>query len=89
MLSTDGFGSSLARHALFAVHPVTRPEQTSDGLNWMQTELPDYWYSREKMIHILDFPGSLDRVRGMDHWKADAESARLLSGTVRNDHVQI
>jgi len=87
MLSTDGFGSSLARRALFAVHQVTRSEQTSDGLNWMKTELPDYWYSREKMIHILDFPGSLNRVGGMDHWKADAESARLLSGTVRNDHV--
>ncbi len=23
----------------------------------------------------------------MDHWKADAESARLLAGTFRNDHV--
>jgi hypothetical protein len=53
----------------------------------MKPELPDYWCSREKTIHILDFPGSLDRVGCMDHWKADAESARLLSGTVRNDHV--
>lgn len=44
-------------------------------------------FDPQKRDTVLDFLGSLDRVGGMDHWKADAESARLLAGTVRNDHV--
>jgi hypothetical protein len=72
---------------LFAVQQVVKNEQTQDGLNWLQTELPDYWQVREKIIHILDFFSALSGVSGMTHWQEDAAAAILLAGAVRNDHV--
>lgn len=81
------FAVSLVRSVLFAVFKVSRSEQTQDGLNWLKTELQDYWNSREKIIHLLEFFGGLGRVSTMGHWEKDSESARLLAGTVRNDHV--
>ena len=87
MISGVGFSSSLVRQLLFAVHQVAKNEQTRDGLNWVRTELPDYWTIREKIVNLLDYITVLGRVSGMDHWKKDAEAANLLSGAVRNDHV--
>ncbi len=87
MLSGEGFASSKVRHVLFATHQITRTEETANGLNWLKTELPDYWAARESLIEMLDCLGRLDRIAGMDHWKKDSESARLLAGAVRNDHV--
>ena len=87
MLSGEGFASSKVRQVLFATHQVTRTEETANGLNWLKTELPDYWAARESLIEMLDCLGRLDRIAGMDHWKKDSESARLLAGAVRNDHV--
>ncbi len=87
MLSGDGFAGSLVRQILFAIHQITRSEETATGLNWLKTEWPDYWNFRERILHILDFLGKLDRVAGMTHWDRDAEAARLLSGAVRNDYV--
>ena len=87
MISGEGFASSLIRQILFAVFSAGKSEQLNDGLNWLKTELPDYWGSREKVIHLLDFFGTLDRVEDMDHWQNDSATARLLAGAVRNDHV--
>lgn len=87
MLSGEGFAGSLTRQCLFAVYQVTHNEQVADGLNWLKTELSDYWTLRGKILHILDFLGRIDRVSGMDHWNRDGDSARLLAGMVRNDHI--
>jgi hypothetical protein len=87
MLSGEGFASSQVRQVLFAVHQITRSEETANGLNWLKTELPDYWNAREKLIEVSTCLGRLDRVAGMGHWKGDSESARLLAGALRNDHV--
>ena len=87
MLSGEGFAGSLTRQCLFAVYQVTQNEQVADGLDWLKTELSDYWTLRDKTLHILDFLGRIDRVSGMDHWNKDSESARLLGGMVRNDHI--
>jgi len=87
MLTGDGFAGSLVRQILFAVHQVTKSEQVRDGLNWLKTELTDYWAAREKVINILDFFAALGRVSGMNHWEKDARSASILAGAVRNDHV--
>jgi adenine-specific DNA methylase len=87
LLSGDGFAGSMVRQVLFALYQMVKNEQTLDGLNWLRTELPDYWPSREKIIHILDYLAALGKVSGMTHWEKDAEAARLLSGAVRNDHV--
>jgi hypothetical protein len=86
-LSGEGFARSLVRQVLFAVQQVVKNEQTQDGLNWLKTELQDYWQVREKIIHILDFFSALSGVSGMTHWQEDAAAAILLAGAVRNDHV--
>ena len=58
-----------------------------DGLNWLRTELPDYWASREKVVHVLDYLSALRYAAPMAHWQKDAAAAGLLAGAVRNDHV--
>ena len=87
MLSGDDFAGSLVRQVLFAAYQAGKSDRISDGLNYLKTELPDYWSNREKIIHVLDYLGALSRVSGMSHWDKDAEAARLLAGAVRNDHV--
>jgi adenine-specific DNA methylase len=87
MLSGDGFGGSLARQALFAVHQTAKSAETREGMNWLRTELPDYWASREKLVQILDYLAAITRAAPMAHWKGDSAAAALLCGAVRNDHV--
>jgi len=83
MLSGEGFAASLTRQCLFAVYQIMHNEQVADGLNWLKTELSDYWSLRDKIVHL----GRIGRITGMNHWHKDSESARLLAGAVRNDHV--
>jgi len=39
------------------------------------------------LLEQIDYLGKLNQVAGMEHWAKDSETARLLSGTVRRDHV--
>ncbi|MGH7492161.1 MAG: DNA methylase [bacterium] len=87
LLSGNGFSGSLVRQALFAIHQTRKSEKTLEGLNWLKTELSDYWGQREKIVHILDYLTTLGKVSTMAHWQKDAEASGLLTGTVRNDHV--
>ncbi len=86
-LSGDGFAGSLVRQCLFAVAQVSKSDETREGLNYLKTELPDYWASREKINHILVYLAALRNVSTVAHWHKDAASAGLLLGAVRNDHV--
>ena len=86
-LSGAGFEGSLLRQCLFAVYQVRQSELTQTGLNWLKTELPDYWNQRERIIHLLDYLASLARVSSLAPWRKDGQAAELLAGTVRNDHV--
>lgn len=87
MLSGDApFAGSLTRHVLYAVHTITKNGEVAGGINWLKTELPNYWDVRLKAIVLLDFFAKLDAVAGMEHWKEDSASARLLAGALRNDH---
>ena len=81
------FNSSLVRQCLFAIYQVTKSEEAQDGLNWLKTEIPDYWEQRERIIHILDYLGRLEHVQAMKRWRKDGRFATLLAGNVRNDHV--
>ncbi len=47
---TEGFGSSLLRHALFAVYQAADQDSTKVGLNYLKTEIRDYWPQREILI---------------------------------------
>jgi putative DNA methylase len=71
MISGEGFPHTMVRQ----------------GLNWLKSEIQDYWAGREKIIHILDYLAALGRISGLDHWQRDVEAAGLLAGAVRNDHV--
>jgi putative DNA methylase len=87
MLSGEGFASSLVRQILFAIHRITRTEETASGLNWLKTELPDYWMQRQRIIALLDYLAGLGRVSTMPQWARDGRAAGLLAGAVRNDHI--
>ncbi len=86
-LSGDGFAGSLVRQCLFAVAQVSKSDETREGLNYLKTELPDYWANREKISHILVYLAALRNVSTVAQWHKDAASAGLLLGAVRNDHV--
>lgn len=86
-LSTEGFGQSLLRQALFGVYTSAKSEETRDGLNYLRTELKDYWSTKTRLIEILEYLGRLGHVSTMPHWAKDAKAARLLAGAIRNDHV--
>lgn len=79
----EGFGSSLLRHALFAVYQAADQENTKVGLTYLKTEIPDYWSQREILAEMIAFLGRLP----MPRWADDAEAARLLAGALENDHV--
>ncbi|WP_129673425.1 anti-phage-associated DUF1156 domain-containing protein [Candidatus Chloroploca sp. Khr17] len=81
------FGTSLVRQALYAISLTVEREDARDGLNWLKTELPDYWPNREKLIHILEYLAVLGNVSTMPHWCADAAAAAVVAGAVRNDHI--
>ena len=81
------FGDTLVRRVLFAIYLAGREDDPRAGLNYLHTELPDYWGLREKIIHLLDYFAFFRRVGHMTHWHRDAEMSELLAGLVRNDHV--
>lgn len=87
MLSGEGFASSLLRQCLFAISLTVTSEETRDGLNYLHTELKDYWQKREKIMGLLDFLAALRHTSFMIAWQKDAKAAELLAGAVRNDHI--
>ncbi len=58
--------------------------ETREGLRWLRDEVkPGYWDSREAIIAVLRYLGSL----AIEHWTTDSEASRILAGAVENDHV--
>jgi putative DNA methylase len=86
-LSGERFAGTLLRQVLYAVAQTVKAEETRAGLDWLRTELPDYWGSRDKVIRLLDYLARLRFVGSMPQWVKDAAAAGLLAGAVRNDHV--
>lgn len=86
-LGGEGFGGTLLRHILFAVYQAEDAEESRRGLNYLKTELPDYWVAREKTLHLLHYLAALRRVGGMEHWRSAADSAEILAALVRGDHI--
>ena len=82
-LGDSAFGRSLVRHALYAVWRAAESGEVADSLTWLRTELPGYWPQREALAAVLRYLAALDA----DHWRADADAARLVAGAVENDHV--
>lgn len=86
-----GFPSSLARHALFAVHRTAATDATKEGMTWLKTELKDaghdYATCRRRLIELLSFLATFRHNDSMEHWHRDAEAATLLAGALENDTV--
>ena len=76
-------GASLVRHALYAVWRAADTGDIAESLTWLRTELPDYWPQREALAAVLRYLAALQ----IDHWREDAQAARLVAGAVENDHV--
>lgn len=86
-LGAEGFGGTVLRQLLFAVHASRQEESPSVGLRYLKDELVDYWQLRQRLISILDWLAPLSKAEGMEDWKEDAEYARLLAGLLRGDHA--
>jgi adenine-specific DNA methylase len=87
-LGDEGFGSSMVRHILFAIHETLQNEETSAGKVWLRTELgQQYWNRRHEIIALLRYLANISMSSNMEHWKKEAEAARLLAGAVENDHI--
>ncbi len=80
---TASFGTSLVRHALFAVYQAAEQEGARVGLTYLKTEVADYWTQRPTLATILAYLGRLP----MPHWHRDAAAARLVARAAENDHV--
>lgn len=86
-LGAEGFGGTILRQLLFAVHASRQEESPSAGLRYLKDELVDYWQLRQRLISILDWLAPLAQAEGMEDWKEDADYARLLAGLLRGDHA--
>jgi adenine-specific DNA methylase len=85
-LSGTGFSGSLVRNLLFAIHETVRTEDSREGLNWLHTEISDYWNQRKLIIATLKYLSKLNHIPHMTHWEKDADAALRLAGAVENDH---
>ncbi len=85
-LGAEGFGGTVLRQLLFAVHASRQEESPMVGLRYLKDELPDYWQLRQWLVSLLDWLAPLERVVDMEDWRGDAEYARLLAGLLRGDH---
>ncbi len=87
-LGDEGFGSSLVRQILFAIYETVQNEDTSAGRVWLHTELgQQYWNRRQEIIELLRYLSSTSMTSSMEHWREDADAARLLAGAIENDHI--
>jgi adenine-specific DNA methylase len=87
-LGDEGFGKTLARQLLFAIHETVECGETSAGKASLRTELgQQYWMRRREIVELLTYLANLGMSKTMGNWKVDADAARLLAGAVENDHV--
>jgi adenine-specific DNA methylase len=85
-LGGTGFPGSLVRNMLFAIHETVRTEDAREGLNWLHTEVSEYWNQRKSIIAVLKYLSKLKHIPHMTHWEKDADAALRLAGAVENDH---
>ena len=82
-LGVSPFGQSLIRHALYATWRAAENGDVAGSLTWLHSELANYWSQREPLITVLRYFAAIE----IDHWRQDAEAARIVAGAVENDHV--
>lgn len=83
-LGGENFAGSLMRHVLFALHETVIKENAREGVNYLTSEVTDYWGNRKKIIEILRYLNLLAHIDHMPHWETDAEAAQTLAGAIEN-----
>jgi putative DNA methylase len=83
-LGGENFAGSLMRHVLFALHETVTKENAREGVNYLRTEVSDFWGNRKKIIEILRYLNRLAHIDHMPHWEVDAEAAQTLAGAIEN-----
>jgi hypothetical protein len=83
-LGGDNFAGSLMRHVLFALHETVIKENAREGVNYLTTEVTDFWGNRKKIMEILHYLNRLAHIDHMPHWEVDAEVAQTLAGAIEN-----
>ena len=81
----SGFGSTLLRHVLYAIHATaTNPDRDpQQARQYLRSELDDYWNSRAVIVEFLKFLEK--RTTNLPHWANDRSAARVLLGSIEND----
>lgn len=84
-LHDEGFGSSLLRKVLFAIHETVTDDDPKKGKQFLRDEVKDYWNHRQKLIALSRYIQNFGS--RIEHWQQDAKGANLLAGALENDHV--
>ncbi|WP_343009342.1 anti-phage-associated DUF1156 domain-containing protein [Clostridium celatum] len=81
------FGQSLLRHVLASIYIALKEEEANKGLNWLKTEVNDYWNNRNMLVEILNYLYKVEVIDSMEHWKECAHEAYILKNLVENDSI--
>lgn len=81
------FGQSLLRHVLASIYIALKEEDINKGLNWLKTEVNDYWNNRNMLVEILNYLSKVEVIDSMEHWKECAHEAFILKNLVENDSI--
>lgn len=81
------FGQSLLRHVLASIYIALKEEDINKGLNWLKTEVNDYWNNRNMLVEILNYLSKVEIIDSMEHWKECAHEAFILKNLVENDSI--
>jgi hypothetical protein len=87
MLEGGEFAATPLRQVLYALFKCDGGEQVAAGVNWLRTELSNFWNLRTSLIELLDYLARLRLAKPMAHWDGDGRSAELLAGALRSIHV--
>lgn len=81
------FGQSLLRHVLASIYIALKEENANKGLNWLKTEVNDYWNNRNMLVEILNYLSKVEVIDSMEHWKECAHEAFILKNLLENDSI--
>ncbi|MDM0839861.1 anti-phage-associated DUF1156 domain-containing protein [Clostridium perfringens] len=81
------FGQSLLRNVLASIYISLKEEDSNKGLNWIKTQVNDYWNNRGMLVEILNYLSKIERIDSMKHWKEYAHEAYILKNLVENDSI--
>ena len=81
------FGQSLLRNALASIYIALKEEDANKGLNWLKTEVNDYWNNRNMLVEILSYLSKVEVIDSMEHWRECSHEAYILKNLVENDSI--